>query len=135
MEIDFIFTRLYFSLSHFVIKCYNEPNMKSQTLLTPNTIFPCSSTVFILYSMSHSPSTIEEECIYARLSRQNLLNSLFSFEIGALLKELRNCISTIFECGHYFVPYGFIQVCIFCRFFSGTTLLSFCASCVLSNST
>ena len=47
-----------------------------------------SSTTLILYTMSLSPSSIEEECIFVLGSRQNLPNSLeFPLEILVLLAK------------------------------------------------
>ena len=43
----------------------------------------------------------------------------------SLLKELRNWCYILFACGHYFVQYGFIYVCIFHLFFWKTRLSSF----------
>ena len=42
------------------------------------------------------------------------------------LKELRNCILRITRVWSLFVPYGFMQVYIFCRFFWETSVLYFC---------
>ena len=39
-------------------------------------------------------------------------------------------VHVLLMCGHYFVQYGFIQVCIFYSFFWKTSFLSFCQFCV-----
>ena len=44
------------------------------------------------------------------------------------LKELRNCIPRIICVHHYFVLYGFMQVCIFDQFFC-----AFCLVCIKFN--
>ena len=57
------------------------------------------------------------------------------FTIQRNLKELRNCISRITRVWSLFVPYGFMQVYIFCRFFWETSVLYFCTFCIVWNAT
>ena len=73
---------------------------------------------------------------YSRLSTSdfNCSCSFLTLKILLLLKELRNCISSILVCGHYFVQYNFLQVSIFYRFFWTTSFLSFCTFSLVSNS-
>ena len=51
------------------------------------------------------------------LLRLQHFNQIFDWVSKVLLKTLQNWISRIFVCGHYFVQYGFMLVCIFYQFF------------------